>query len=189
MLPMEIIHKIDAILARFLWYVKELSCKIHLARLSLLAKVVDQGRWGILDALSFNRALICKSLWRGLSCRGIWSQIIRGKYLDYQDYEVCIKGGAKIPLSSSYILHNMMRQRHWLVVGLCWEVGWIEHCQRFPRGAYVICHAPSTLAQQRYFSFIPYCFFSSSFSLFTNLALGRRHWFVWSFGYRVESLY
>lgn len=73
MLPMEIIHKTDAILARFLWSGKEPSCKIHLARLSLLAKAIDQGRWGILDALSFNRALICKSLWRALSCRGIWS--------------------------------------------------------------------------------------------------------------------
>lgn len=111
MFPMEIIHKIDVILDLFLCFDKESSYKIHLARLSFPAKVVDKGGWGIMDTLSFNRDLICKSLWRGLSCRGIWSHIIRGKYLAYQDYEVWIKGGAKTTLTFSFIWCSMMRQR------------------------------------------------------------------------------
>lgn len=123
MLPMTIIKKIDAILASFLWSSTGDHKKIHLVHQVTLIKVVDSGKWGILDTLSFNRALICKSLWRGLTGRGIWSLIIRGKYMAYKDIEDWIKYGDIITPSSSYIWWCMMRIRHWLFTGLYWEVG------------------------------------------------------------------
>lgn len=54
MLPMEILHKIESILVRFLWSGHNQMGKMHLVRWKVIARPVADGGWGILDTFSFN---------------------------------------------------------------------------------------------------------------------------------------
>lgn len=47
----------------------------------------DNGGWGLKDMHIFARALIMKSMWRGLNSCGIWSEILKYKYLNNNNME------------------------------------------------------------------------------------------------------
>lgn len=80
-LSANMVEDINRIIGRFLWNGSRDSHKIHLARLSSICRSKDHDGWGILDTRNFNIALLVKSFWRATNGSGIWSQIIKSKYL------------------------------------------------------------------------------------------------------------
>lgn len=84
LLPMEVCHKNDEIMARFIWSGTEMKGKIHLVRWKAIARSTVEWGWGIQNTHNFNCALIIKSLWRASSEKGIWGKIIRDKYMKGQ---------------------------------------------------------------------------------------------------------
>eukprot|EP00253_Pinus_taeda_P024937 PITA_24937 len=47
----------------------------------------EHGSWGLLDLRIFGKALLCKTLWRGISGEGPWSVTIKKKYMKGKDLE------------------------------------------------------------------------------------------------------
>eukprot|EP00253_Pinus_taeda_P013144 PITA_13144 len=80
-LPISISKKMRSLAANFLWGGKSFQSKIHLVKMEDLSKSWKDGGWGLLDLTVFGKALICKSLHRGIFGSGPWSKLINRKYL------------------------------------------------------------------------------------------------------------
>lgn len=71
----------NSLAANFLWGGQVIQSKFHLVKMASISKPKKAGGWGILDMRSFGKALLCKSLYRGIFGDGPWSKVIRTKYL------------------------------------------------------------------------------------------------------------
>lgn len=67
--------------ANFIWGGKSKQRKYYLSKLSDISLPNNYGGWGLLDLRTFGKALLCKSLWRGIYGKGPWSNIIKKKYM------------------------------------------------------------------------------------------------------------
>ena len=59
--------------------------KYHLTKLRNITIQKDLGGWGIMDIRTFGKALLCKSLWRGINGDTLWSTSSRNKYMGNKD--------------------------------------------------------------------------------------------------------
>jgi len=84
-IPASIIHMMSRIMANFIWGGESEKRKYHLSKLSDISLPKKSGGWGLLDLSTFGKALICKSLWRGIFGDGAWSMIIKKKYMANKD--------------------------------------------------------------------------------------------------------
>lgn len=81
MFPMDICHELDAIKTNFICPGSSLKGNLHLVRWKVIARPIDEGDWGILDAHSFNRALLINNLCRIVIEDNIWVHLIKEKYM------------------------------------------------------------------------------------------------------------
>ena len=87
LLPLAIIHTINAIIAKFLWEGSGPSENNNLIKLGMLSCPQDSGGWGLRDTKQFNLVLLCCNLWRYFNAQGLWRDIILGKYFQQQSME------------------------------------------------------------------------------------------------------
>ena len=71
-------------LISFLWIASRAKEGVHLARWDTISIPMKFGRWDIKDIFWLGKALAMKRLWRGLTGKGLWSEIILDKYLKKQ---------------------------------------------------------------------------------------------------------
>eukprot|EP00253_Pinus_taeda_P010699 PITA_10699 len=71
--------------ANFIWGGQSEKRKFHLSKLSDISLPKSLGGWGLLDLQTFEKALLCKSLWRGIYGEGPWSSTIQKKYMGSKD--------------------------------------------------------------------------------------------------------
>ena len=90
-------------MAKFIWGGGRDNNSIHLTRWEIIAIPKYMGGWGILDLDVFGNALIIKSLWRCLHCKGIWHEITKQKYLGRESVEDLDIMGWKESNNRSYI--------------------------------------------------------------------------------------
>eukprot|EP00253_Pinus_taeda_P001784 PITA_01784 len=88
-LPASIIHKMSRISANFIWGGKSNQRKFHLSKMENISLPKNLSGWGLLDLRNFGKALLCKSLWRGIFGEGPWSITIKKKYMKGKDLEFC----------------------------------------------------------------------------------------------------
>eukprot|EP00253_Pinus_taeda_P017686 PITA_17686 len=98
-LPASIIHKMNKISANFIWGGKSHQKKYHLSRMEKIASPKSLGGWGLLDLRIFDKALLCKSLWRGIFGDGPWSNTIKKKYMKGRDIEFWYRKGGREGIS------------------------------------------------------------------------------------------
>lgn len=115
MLPMEISHKIDEIMARFVWLGIELKRKIPLVRWKSIARLIAVGGWRILNTHNFNGALIINFLLRATNDNVIWGQVIREKYMKGQTLSIWSRMGTIRSSEASYIWRSVLRNFHWML--------------------------------------------------------------------------
>lgn len=84
-IPASIIHLMKKLTANFIWGGNPKKMKYHLSKLSDISLPRKLGGWGILDLMTFGKALLCKSLWRGIFEEGLWSSTIKKKYMANKD--------------------------------------------------------------------------------------------------------
>jgi len=72
---------LNNLMANFIWGGSKEKRKYHLTSLKNITFPKALGGWGIIDIRNFGRALLCKSLWRGINGDSFWSSIIRKKYM------------------------------------------------------------------------------------------------------------
>eukprot|EP00253_Pinus_taeda_P017832 PITA_17832 len=119
-LPTSIINKMNRLSTNFLWGGKSNQSKIHLSKLNKISMPKKIGGWGLLDMQSFGRALLCKSLWRGVFGDGLWSHFIRKKYMQDKDLEfwyrrrsIRIRHGFAIWLSLKKVQQYFLQNLRW----------------------------------------------------------------------------
>lgn len=84
-LPASIIQNMNKITANFIWGGKSEQRKYHLVKMDKLSKPKNSGGWGLLDLRSFWKALLCKSLWKGIYGEGPLRSITKMKYMGGKD--------------------------------------------------------------------------------------------------------
>jgi len=52
------------------------------------------GGWGLMDLRAFFKALLCKSLWRGIFGEGSWSITVKLKYMKGKNLEYWFRTGS-----------------------------------------------------------------------------------------------
>jgi len=65
-IPGSIINKLIATAGNFIWGGKAHQSKINLVRMDILARPRNLGGWGLINLKLFGKALLCKSLFRGI---------------------------------------------------------------------------------------------------------------------------
>jgi len=113
LMPREIIHNIEANMRCFLWVGTQLHERNHMVRCSTLPKLVGEGGWNFIDTSAFNKSLIIKNMLREVSGNGVWSHIIKEKYMFNQNFSSWISSSAKKKSIISHIwrsmMHNLLR--------------------------------------------------------------------------------
>jgi len=80
-IPLGIISMLNRLMENFIWGGCREKRKYHLTSLRNITLPKELGGWGILDIRTFGKALLCKSLWRGISEVNLWSTFLRNKYM------------------------------------------------------------------------------------------------------------
>lgn len=92
--------------ANFIWGGQAGKRKFHLSKLSDISIPKSMGGWGLLDLQKFGKALLCKSLWRGIFGEGSWSATIQKKYLGRKDFSFWFREGR---ISPAYGFFNLVK--------------------------------------------------------------------------------
>lgn len=82
------------------------------SKLSYIFVLKSMGGWGLLNFWFFEKALSCKSLWRGIFGEGSWSTTIQKKYMGRKDFSLWFREGRICPSYGSPIwlsLHKVER--------------------------------------------------------------------------------
>eukprot|EP00253_Pinus_taeda_P016842 PITA_16842 len=119
-LPISITKKMCSLAANFLWGGKSIQSKIHLVKMEDITRSRKEGGWGLLDLKVFGKALICKSLHRGIFGNGPWSKLINRKYLKgkgivfwYRRNSLGKRRGSAIWMGLRKLQHFSMENRRW----------------------------------------------------------------------------
>lgn len=81
LLPASVISKMVSLAANFVWGGRSYHSKFHLIKMESISKSKKAGGWGLMHMRTFGKALLCKSLHRGIYGEGPWSKVINRKYL------------------------------------------------------------------------------------------------------------
>jgi hypothetical protein len=123
-IPTSVLEKLRKLSYKFLWSGSKDHHKLHLCNWELLAKPKLKGGWGIRHIFKFNQALAANSLWRALTSNGIWSDIIKDKYLPYTSIATWLRSGhthtryASSDLEEPHKLNALDQKRALLEAGL-----------------------------------------------------------------------
>ena len=98
-----ILHKIQQLMATFLWRGENKATSFHLSKWQNIASPKENGGWGIRNIFWFANSLVAKSCWRGLFGNSLWSQILERKYLKGVDLTSWLrKEECKYPNASNF---------------------------------------------------------------------------------------
>lgn len=75
-----------------------------------------------MDLRIFNRALICRSLWRGVFGSTPWSSIIQIRYMKGRSIEHWLRKGSIGPRHGSPIWNSMRKVERFFLSRLCWRI-------------------------------------------------------------------
>lgn len=92
-IPASVIHSLNRMTTNFIWGGNKDKSKYYFSKLSNLTLPEKHGGWGIMDLQTFGMALLCKSLWRGVSGDIIWSRSIRKMYMASRDISFWYRKG------------------------------------------------------------------------------------------------
>jgi len=121
-LPASIIHSMNRISANFIWGAKADQGKVHLSKMDSISMPKKLGGWGLMDQRLFGKALVCKSMWRGIFGDGPWSAIIHQKYLKGRSLEHWFRSDLIGIKQGSAIWHNVRKNGKYFLKNLKWRM-------------------------------------------------------------------
>jgi len=121
--PSSILHRIQQLIANFIWRGARKHTCYHLAKWKNIARPKDNDGWGIQNIFWFAQSLVAKSCWRGLFGKGLWNRVLKKKYLKGIDLTswLCIEE-YKLPVASIILKHFMnllLVIKRWMA----WSIG------------------------------------------------------------------
>jgi hypothetical protein len=108
---------------KFLWSGVVGRKHFHLCSWDLLTKPKHLGGQGIQNIFIFNRALSTKSLWRVLTKVGVWSKVIKDKYIPHYYIVIWLRSTKTIISSASQTWQNLLKSLHLITHWLSWRPG------------------------------------------------------------------
>lgn len=121
-LPLSISKKMTSLAANFLWGGRSHQSKIHLAKMDLITRPKKKGGWGLLHMNSFGKALLCKSLIRGIYGKSLWSNIINQKYLKGRSMVYWFRRKSLGIRSGSFIWKSFRKLQSFFLGNLKWTL-------------------------------------------------------------------
>jgi hypothetical protein len=94
-IPIPVQDKLQKLTYNFLW------TGMHHCNWETLAKPKLQGGWGIRNIFTFNTTLDANSLWWVLTTKGIWSLVIKDKYLPHTTVETSLRSSPTLYRTAS----------------------------------------------------------------------------------------
>lgn len=88
-------------------------------RISLLKRL---GGWGLMDLRAFGKALLCKSIWRGIFGDGPWSSTVKLKYMKGKNLEHWHRTGAIGTKHGSAIWLSFRKVEKYFLKNLRWRI-------------------------------------------------------------------
>jgi hypothetical protein len=122
-IPSTSLHRIKQLITNFIWRGSRKSNGFHLASWKKIALPKDCGGWGLQNLEWFSQALAAKSCWRGLFGGGLWSIVLRKKYLKGIDVPSWIKRNNFNFPTASIIWRNLMTALPIILRWIAWTVG------------------------------------------------------------------
>ena len=71
----------------------------------------------------FNSTLRLKNLWRVLTVDGIWSRVIKVKYIKKMSVAEWLRKGEYLTTNTSIIWNGFLGIVCWIIKSICWRVG------------------------------------------------------------------
>jgi hypothetical protein len=122
-IPSSILHRIQQLIAKFIWRGARKSTGFHLTKWKKIAKPKEYGGWGIRNLYWFTQSLAAKSCWRGIFRKGLWNSVLKKKYLKGIDLTSWLrKNECKFPVAS-IIWKNFMNSLPLIKRWLAWSIG------------------------------------------------------------------
>lgn len=121
-LPASIIHSMNRISANFIWGANADRGKIHLSKMDSISMPKKLEGWGLMDQRLFEKALVCKSMWRGIFGDNPWSAIIHQKYLKGRSLEHWFRFGSIGIKQGSAIWHSFRKNGKYFLKNLKWRM-------------------------------------------------------------------
>jgi len=122
-LPSAINQRIKQLTANFLWRGERSPIGFHLSSWNFIAKPKAMGGWGLRDVELFNKYLAAKYLWRVLFHQGIWSRLMRKKYMKGVKVTKWLRKEMEGYSIASLLWRNLITASPIIKGWLAWEVG------------------------------------------------------------------
>ena len=122
-LPSAINQRIKQLTANFLWRGERSPIGFHLSSWNFIAKPKAMGGWGLRDVELFNKYLAAKYLWRVLFHQGVWSRLMRKKYMKGVKVTKWLRKEMEGYSIASLLWRNLITASPIIKGWLAWEVG------------------------------------------------------------------
>eukprot|EP00253_Pinus_taeda_P021713 PITA_21713 len=122
LLPISITKKMSSLAANFLWGGRSFQSKIHLVKMEDISRPRKDGGWGLLNLKVFGKALIYKTLHRGIFGSSPWSMLINRKYLKGKGIVFWYKRKTLGKKSGSAIWLSFRKLQQFFLDNLRWKI-------------------------------------------------------------------
>eukprot|EP00253_Pinus_taeda_P036565 PITA_36565 len=121
-LPTCTIQLMNKVTTNFIWGGMSEQRKYHLVKMDAISIPKQHGGWGLKDLRLSGRALLCRSLWRGIFGEGPWSNIIRLKYMKGKNLEFWYRVGSIGTRQGSAIWYSLRKIEQYFIMRLKWRI-------------------------------------------------------------------
>jgi len=122
LIPGSIINRLISIAGHFLWGGKAQQSKINLVKMDSIARPRKYGGWGLINLKLFGKALLCKTLFRGIYGTGSWSMMIQNRYLKGRSLEFWYRRGTLGIKTGSAIWNSFRKIFLFSIQNLRWRM-------------------------------------------------------------------
>ena len=122
-LPRYIIHYLRRAIFNFLWGNHKGCSRSHLVDWHTISRPYECGGWDIKNLDWFSLALRLKSLWLVLNGNGLWTTIIKYKYLKNKQVDEWIRLQIFLGQGTSFFWNGFIHAISWITRCLGWKAG------------------------------------------------------------------
>jgi hypothetical protein len=106
-IPASVLTMLRQLIFSFLWTGSKKNRSFHLSKWEDLSKPKLMGGWGLKNLPLFHKALSTNTFWRLLTKPGLWSNVIKAKYLHHLPVHIWIRFAEVSPIKGSQSWNNL----------------------------------------------------------------------------------
>jgi hypothetical protein len=122
-IPLSVLKKLQQLIFAFLWNGSKQNKGYHLCRWEMVSKPKSLGGWGLRNLQIFYKALSTNTLWRILMAPGIWSKVIKDKYITHQSVHDWLRSTTDLSSRGSQTWKHLLKSLPILLHWIAWLPG------------------------------------------------------------------